>query len=251
MNNDEREAKWLLEEKYDGTPSDAYKKDLELLKAGTPLAYLIGHIPFLGCHIDLSLHPLIPRTETEYWVEKAIEKIRENYKNAPIRILDVFAGSGCIGIALLSRLPNASVDFAEIDETLVEQIKKNLDLNDIDPSRYRIFASDVFASLPEGTYDAIVANPPYINPVHEGRVEESVLEHEPHKALFAAEEGFALVKKTIEEAPKHLRPGGTLYLEHDDIQKDAIESLAGSVGAEASFYKDQFDKYRWVTLLHP
>ena len=72
-----QEIEWLLSEKYQGVESDAFLADCVKLAAGVPLAYLIGHVPFLDCTIYLDSHPLIPRPETEYWVELVITEIKK------------------------------------------------------------------------------------------------------------------------------------------------------------------------------
>jgi len=76
-----QEEQWLLTEKFNNLESEAFQADLVLLHTGTPLAYLIGSIPFLDCVIHLDSHPLIPRTETEFWTEKAITSIRQSAQN--------------------------------------------------------------------------------------------------------------------------------------------------------------------------
>ncbi|MEK7562135.1 MAG: protein-(glutamine-N5) methyltransferase, release factor-specific, partial [Patescibacteria group bacterium] len=84
-----------------------------------PIEYVRGFTEFLGCKIDLSKKPLIPRSETEFWVKKSISKISYNsqsFENCKIKILDIFAGSGCIGIAVLKHIPNSLCDFTDIDK---------------------------------------------------------------------------------------------------------------------------------------
>ena len=247
-----REREWLLKEKYSGVESDEFRADVARLEAGEPVAYVIGFSTFLGCHIDLSRHTLIPRTETEYWVEKALGEIEIAHgKEASLRILDVFSGSGCIGISTLKHFPNAKVDFAELEPNALEEIRINLDLNGIDPSRYEIFRSDVFDGIPaEKKYDVIFANPPYIAEADkETRVDRAVLDHEPHSALFAEENGFALIEKFFRQAKGFLVPGGSIYLECDDIQKEQVEKIIVSSGFTMhTFNKDQFGLWRWVSV---
>ena len=72
------EVEWLLKEKYHGEKTSKFEADVARLTKGEPLAYVIGWIPFYDCKIDVSLHPMIPRPETEFWVEKAITVIKNS-----------------------------------------------------------------------------------------------------------------------------------------------------------------------------
>jgi len=94
-----KEQEWLLNEKYGGKKTPQYEADLDRLASGEPLAYVINNMPFLGCSIDLSSRPLIPRAETEFWVGEVVEKLKK--ESGPITCIDIFAGSGCIGVSLL------------------------------------------------------------------------------------------------------------------------------------------------------
>ena len=242
-----KESQWLLNEKYGGKETPEYFADLKRLEAGEPLAYVIGWVDFLGCRIDISLRPLIPRPETEFWVEKVIKSVAsKQLPVASLKILDLFAGSGCIGIALLKHLPNARVDFGEKDEKLCAQIRKNLNQNGV-AARARVIRTDVFSNI-QDSYNIIVANPPYISPNKKDTVQESVLAHEPHEALFADDDGLFFIKKLLKEAPAHLHPGGVMYIEFGEAQKEQIEKLTKSEAWETEFWKDQFGKWRVVKL---
>ncbi len=245
----------LLREKYGGIETPAFFEDVKKLESGEPLDYLIGFSEFLGCTINLSFRPLIPRAETEFWVEKAMQEMQ----NTPLHILDIFSGSGCIGVALLKHLPNAQVDFGEKDSNLVLQIEKNIVLNKIAQERARLFVSDVFTNIQPKKYDYIFANPPYISRERIENVQKSVLDHEPEDALFAPDNGLFFVKKLIAEAPQYLAPNGKLFIEFDSWQKEEIEKLLGCQGEASphvarlrldndSFQKDQYDKYRTVVI---
>ena len=99
----------------------------------------------------------------------------------PLKVLDIFAGSGCIGIAVLKHLPNTTVDFVDSEDNCLEQIKINCEINKIDPKRYRVIKGDVFDGGDLGKYDLILANPPYcVRP----NVDISVLTYEPVTAVI-------------------------------------------------------------------
>ncbi len=239
-----KEKEWLLREKHNGQETPEFLEDMKRLESGEPIDYLIGFFDFLGCRIDLSYRPLIPRAETEWWVEQAIPNGgHQMFKGS---ILDVFAGSGCIGIALLKHLPHATVDFGEKESGFAAQIEKNITLNSVDPKRARVFTSDVFANIPPKKYDFIFANPPYISRAKIEAVQKSVLEHEPSSALFAEDDGLFYIKKLLAEAPRLLAPHGKLFIEFDSWQKEEIEKLITTSPFHAEFWRDQFDRWRVV-----
>ena len=244
-----RQIGWLLQEKYQGKLTKAAKKDIARLKAGEPVDYLIEFVEFVGCKIDLSLKPLIPRPETEYWTQKAIQDIRTSLKrNVSIRCLDVFSGSGCIGIAVLKHIPQARVDFAENEKKFLQQIQLNLKKNRISKKRFKVFQSNIFSGIP-GEYDYIFANPPYVAESKKHSVQASVLKHEPHEALFAGKDGLRYIKRFLKEAKKHLLPGGKIYMEFDSPQKREIDKLLKKfVYLHWQFYKDQYGKWRFVVI---
>jgi release factor glutamine methyltransferase len=143
----------------------------------------------------------------------------------------------------LKHVPDANVDFAEIDETHHTTIKKNILENGIDSDRTKIFDGNLFQNIYE-KYDFIVSNPPYIDPKLSERIQESVKTHEPEIALFGGTEGMELIEKIILEAPKYLNPGGVLYIEHEPEQTEKIKTLAKHVGT----FKDQFGVERYSKI---
>ncbi len=247
----QREATWLLREKYAGEKSAAYYADLERLKRGEPVAYVIGNVPFLGATIGLASRPLIPRAETEFWVARAMDEIAdERGTDAPFACLDLFAGSGCIGIALLLRFSHATVHFGEKEARHAGQIHKNFAQNEIDPARARVFVSDTFDDIPPQAYDYIFANPPYVSTKQTEAVQESVLRWEPRGAIFAGDDGLFYIAETIKRAGPYLAEDGTLFIECGPSQKGRIETLARVSGYTASFEKDQYDRCRVACLQH-
>ncbi len=244
---DTKDIQTLLEEKYAGVPMPAYEADLDRLTEGEPVDYVIGWKPFLDCKIFLDSRPLIPRTETEYWVERAIAEIKRERGSAALACLDLFAGSGAIGVAVLKHLPNARIDFGEIDAAHFPTIKKNIRENRADESKSRIIQTDVWNSVPE-TYDLVFANPPYLSKGRLERIQKSVLAYEPESALFAGEDGFLLIQKTIEGAVQHLKKGGAMYLEHEPEQGEAVRSLGHACGFVVETRTDQYGMLRYSAL---
>jgi HemK-like putative methylase len=240
MTNDEA---WLLKEKYNGIETPEFQADCERLKDGEPLAYVIGWIPFLETKIYLDSHPLIPRTETEFWTQETLKQIP---KETPVRILDLCAGSGCIGVALLHALPFATVDFGEIETHHHQTIRKNIMENGIDPTRAHIYGGDLFEQITE-TYDYIFTNPPYIDPKID-RAEESVKDYEPASALYGGKDGMELIERIIKEASNHLTPRGTLYIEHEPEQVALIQKVGEELGFMVESQKDQYGIFRYTRV---
>lgn len=202
--------------------------------------YARGWVPFLGAKIFLNSHPLIPRVETEYWTEKVTAMIYHSTR--PMKVLDLCAGSGAIGVAVLARVPGASVDFGEIETRHFPTIKKTLKENSINLARARFFDTDVWSGITD-RYDFILANPPYI--ARDAMVDPS-LAHEPAEALFADDSGFALIEKTLRGAREHLNPGGQLWLEHDPGQSLRIATLATFLNLTITTHSDQFGRERYT-----
>lgn len=245
MNTIQEEA-WLLRDKYNGEHSPEYEVDLERLRRGEPLAYVIGFVPFLDTRIYLDSYPLIPRPETEYWTEKAIETFRGT--PAP-QVLDLCAGSGCIGTALAHALSSVRIDFAEIDVRHHPTIERNVVQNGIDKSRTHIFDGDLFQNIiPNHQYTLIASNPPYIDPKMD-RATESVKSHEPHLALYGGEYGFEIIERIIKSAPNYLKSGGQLFIEHEPEQEMMIARLSTLLDYRSCIsHNDQFKLIRYSVL---
>jgi len=248
---------WLLKDKYHWRSQDAaaftekdisqqsvdVQHDFDLIVSGEPLQYVIGWVTFLGCHIDLSLKPLIPRPETEYWVEKVLNEM--NTQDA-LSVLDLCCGSGCIGIAVARALPTAHIDFVDITDNALQQTQINLNHNDVSVSRMAVIKSDLFSSLTSHTYDWIFANPPYVDPTGEWPAE---LKHEPPEALFAQKNGLALIEKILLNAEKYLKTEGKMILEFGKGQEKEIEKMAKKGSwKKITFGQDHYEVTRYVIL---
>lgn len=239
-----KEKAWLIRDKYQGDPQVDLTNDLTRLKKGEPLAYVIGSIPFLNCQLDLRYHPLIPRPETEYWVKQFLQRLKQT--DSAGRILDLGAGSGCIGIAVLKNAPASRVVLADIDPSLVKQIKINLTLNQLRTRRTRVLCSDLFSQV-TGKFDFILVNPPYI-PTRR-KLDQTVVAWEPAQALWGGEQGLDVITKILAQARTFLKPHGEIWLEFDASQKTRLAKMISTGGQyTGEFHRDQFHRWRWVVL---
>jgi len=233
-----KEEIWLLDEKYGGRQTEKFKKDLKRLQAGEPVDFVIGFKYFLGVRIDLSKRPLIPRPETEFWVGEAIKQIGNVFDDRQKRnllILDIFSGSGCIGLAIVRHVKSARVVFAD-------------KVNKITARKIKFVKSDVLKNI-KGKFDYIFANPPYIPAGGKSKIQKSVLKYEPKMALFGGKDGLFYIRKFLKEAKNHLEPGGQIFMEFSSEQKREVEEIIKQNNYKNyKFHKDQFNKWRWVEI---
>ncbi len=235
----------LLKRKHRGASGKNYLEDIKRLSLGEPIDYILGNSEFLGCVIDLSFKPLIPRVETEYWVELAIA---ENKAKKDIKVLDIFSGSGCIGVAVAKSFKKAQIYFADSESNCLKQIKKNIKINRI-KNEVKVIKSDIFSKVNE-KFDLIFANPPYIPASRKKSLPKSVVAYESGKYLFSGLSGLSTIKKFIKGIGSHLNPGGVGYMEFDSGQYAEIKRLIKAVGLRGEIRKDQYGKYRWVKIFN-
>lgn len=233
--SDEAAKQKVLREKYDGVETDAYRADCARIDAHEPWEYILGYADFLDCRIDLSYKPMVPRDETAFWVTRVIEEWKDK---GPIRAADLYAGAGNIGIALLKYLPDARVTFNEIDANLMPQIAKSIELNALDASRATLIAGDSLEKI-TGTFDVICANPPYVDPAGEANIDPE-MRYEPHIAFFGSSDGYGHHRELIREGKKYLTPRGTLYVECDMTQADALKKMLADTDWHYEFWNDPY-----------
>ncbi|MCK9578682.1 HemK family protein methyltransferase [bacterium] len=209
-----------------------------------PKEYKDGFKYFLGTKIDLSKKPLIPRIETEFWVKQAIEEISKKQSHC----LDLFSGSGCVGVAVLKNT-DSYCDFGELNEDFLEQIEINTNLSAINSLRYSILKTNIFSGISK-KYDYILANPPYIA---ESRIKDvglDVLAFEPKMALFSGVDGMSVIRIFLNDAKKYLNKKGVIYMEFDPQQKFEIDGLLkNNKYSNWDFSCDQFGLIRFVRIV--
>jgi ribosomal protein L3 glutamine methyltransferase len=173
-----------------------------------PAAYLLGRIRFAGLEFEVDERVLIPRSPIGELIERGFEPWLQR---PPARVLDVCAGSGCIGIATAMAFPDAEVDLADIDAGALAVCRRNIERHGVADRVYAI-RSDVYDGLGDARYDLIVANPPYV-PDTEWRALQPEYRHEPRLALAAGEDGMDVVAHILGGAAARLNPGGVLICE--------------------------------------
>ena len=174
---------------------------------GEPLQHLLGTVEFCGQTFLCDKRALVPRPETEELVELVIS---ETGNRKPERIVDVGTGSGIIALSLAAKFPEAKVVAVDVSEDALSLARENaarLGFTD----RVQFQKSDLLENFSE-RFDLIVANLPYVSMQDRQSLAREVL-HDPDVALFAGEKGDELVRRLIEQAPAHLKPGGLLALE--------------------------------------
>ncbi|MCF7844147.1 class I SAM-dependent methyltransferase [Candidatus Gracilibacteria bacterium] len=228
----ERKVELLRVEKYEGEETDKFFNDVILMAGGEPLEYILGEMQFCGTTIDLSLRPNIPKEETEYWVYQAIQDIKDKkYKiystddmSKNIRVLDLFSGSGSIGISFLKKIPNCTLDFIEINSIFKKQIEISLIKNILDLSRVKIIIGDVWSGA-TGLYDVITAVPPYVSTEGEGGKGVKRL-HKSNLNSINSNDEYHYYKLILSNINNYLSNNGVLFLEFDVNQREIIEQIA-------------------------
>ncbi len=175
---------------------------------------------------------MIPRSETEQVVEKAIEQLIMNQDKAQ-RVIDIGTGSGAIALVIAANIENVEVLALDISNGSLDVAKhnyENLKANLASGSKVIFQRSDCFNNVDREhleKYDLIISNPPYIGEDEKETLEDSVKEYEPHIALFADDEGFAIYERIIIESVNWLKRGGYLVVEiaprHVDKTKEFME----------------------------
>lgn len=224
-----------------------YKKEVEALKEGKPIQYVLGNVNFHGINFYINENVLIPRFETEELVENTIKFINE-YFNYPIDIIDLGTGSGVIGLTLEKKISTNIVDLVDISKEALEVTKKNIELLD---SKANIIESNMFDNIPQDKkYDLIISNPPYIREDEE--IEDIVKNNEPHIALYAKDNGLEFYKKILNNVTDHLKEKSIIAFEIGYLQKEDIIKLIKEVLPNSKIItkKDLSDKDRMIFIFN-
>jgi release factor glutamine methyltransferase len=208
-----------------------------------PLQHLTGRAPFRRLDLEVGPGVFVPRPETESVVQWAIDAL--GGVESPL-LVDLCTGSGAIALSLADEVPGATVHAVELDPTALEWAQRN------DPDgRVSWHLGRVEGCLPEldGSVDLVASNPPYVAHDEAHLPEPEVVDHDPHVALFAGEDGLAVVREVERAARRLLKPGGLVVVEHSDRQGETAPQVFEAAGgwSEVADHQDLTGRPRYVT----
>ncbi len=219
---------------------------VERLLKDEPLAYVLGEWDFYGMTLQVSPSVLIPRDDTCAVTELAIHQAL--FLDQDPRILDLCTGSGCIGLAIASRVKDARVTLADLSREALAVAKKNASACNLSGRVSCVQADAMKPAAPFlGKFDMIVSNPPYVTGAEMEQLPRSVKAYEPHMALYGGEDGLDFYRSIAKNFVPALKPGGLLCLEFGMGQGDAVCGILTDVGGEIlERKKDYQDRERAV-----
>ena len=197
---------------------------------GEPTAYIIEKWDFYDLTLTVTPAVLIPRDDTTAVTDLALHRVKLS-KEANPRVLDLCAGSGCIGLAIASRVRDARVTCGELSEEAIRVLRRNI--QDLGLSG-RVMPLTLDAKKPAGAFlgkfDLIVSNPPYVTTAEMAALPESVARYEPAMALHGGTDGLDFYRAIVHNYLPALRPGGHLCLEFGRGQENAVCRILGNAG---------------------
>ncbi|MEU0264536.1 putative protein N(5)-glutamine methyltransferase [Nocardioides sp. NPDC006303] len=198
--------------------------------AGEPLELILGWAEFCGLRIRVAPGVFVPRQRSALMVELAC---RTAERGTARKVLDLGCGTGALGAAIAVRLPDAEVWATDIDPAAVGCARENLPPN-------RVLLGDLYDPLPHDLeLDVIVANAPYVPSDQIRNMPPEARDHEHHVALDGGADGLDVQRRVIEQAPKHLAPGGVLVIESGQEQAPVTASLMRKQGLVAEIHHDE------------
>lgn len=263
----------------------AYRTSVKEAAGGKPIAYLTGTRDFFSLTFEVTPDVLVPRPETEILVERVVHLARAAAPPAerqadpladrpadgepaagpqvetsapvatvavsappPLKIADLGTGSGCIAVALAKNLPGVRICASDISAAALAVARRNADRNGV-ADRIEFRPGDLVAPWEDvEPFDVIVCNPPYIGTREAGGLPKNVRDFEPHAALFAGEDGLAILRRLAAECGPRLRPGGHLLMEVAYNQASVVKQLLTAAGwVDIQTYRDD---QRYERVVH-
>lgn len=255
LGENEHEADWIIahvtkmsQEDFIKNPreiSDEELKEIESIVkrriSGEPLQYILGETEFMGMPFKVNELTLIPRQDTETLVETVVNKI----KDKKVRVLDIGTGSGCVGISIAKLCKNAQVTLLDYSDSILEIAKDNAEMNGV---QVEIERCDILEEIPEGKYDVIVSNPPYIETDTIFSLDNIVSSYEPVEALDGGFDGLMFYQRIAELAPDIMEDNSFVAFEIGYNQGESVtEILDESDFSAIKVIKDPCGNDRVVT----
>lgn len=207
------------------------KELVERRLAGEPVAYIVGEWEFYGIPLTVTSDVLIPRDDTEILAERAIQKAKQVEDG--VRVLDLCAGSGCVGISIASQVPGCRVVLGELSEGALRVCKQNVRRNELNARVTCIAVDAMKPPVPAlWDFDVIACNPPYIPTGDIEGLDSSVKDFEPLMALDGGEDGLDYYRFIAAEWKNALRLGGSLIFEVGIGQAAQVEEILAQNGYE-------------------
>ena len=228
---------------------EKYSKEL---LTGKPVQYVLGEAWFAGMCLAVNEHTLIPRPETEELVNLCANWATTNkIHHAPLQILEVGTGSGCIAIALLKKLPNAQITALDISNEAIKVASANAIANNTAITFITLDFLDETTWLGLGSYDIIISNPPYIADNEKESMAVHVLDFEPHTALFVTNNNPLIFYTALANFGKtHLHHGGALFVEINQALGLQTQDVFEQNNYNTLLKKDLFDNDRMIVATH-
>ena len=198
---------------------------------GDPVAYLVGHKEFMALDFEVTPAVLVPNPDTEVLVQRAVAIARQ--ANRPLRVADVGTGSGCIAIAVAHYASEVEVWASDVSRDALDVASRNVRRHGLD-DRVHLACGDLFDPLPGG-FDLVCANLPYVAP---GSALPREVAAQPAGALFAGDDGAALVLRLLAAAPVHLNPAGRVLAEVDPAIVVAVTDAAAGAFSNHTLHRD-------------
>ncbi len=198
-----------------------WQKTNELL-SGKPVQYIIGTEYFYGLPFTVNEHVLIPRPETEELVYGAMQRCQKIFNEQSVKLADVGTGSGAIAVSLKKEWPVAHVTATDISEQALEVAQRNAMTNEVE---VRFLQGDMTEPIANEKWDVVLSNPPYIAYHEAQQMSSTVLDHEPHGALFADDNGLFYYRKLIKSLPALMNIPSLIGVEIGYLQGVEVEAL--------------------------
>lgn len=232
-----------------GDAAERMRAALDRRAAGEPVARILGAWEFWGLPFALAPDTLVPRPDTETVVEAALSALPD--RDAPLRILDLGTGSGCILIALLTELPHALGIGLDRSEPALRTARANAHTNGVGPRA--LYACGDWCEPLSGAFDLVVSNPPYIASGTIAGLDREVAQHDPLAALDGGEDGLDAYRTILASlgSGRLLKPGAAVVVEIGFDQAEAVSGIGIAAGLSlAGLSRDLPGRDRALTFTH-